>query len=105
LITRAGTNDWHGNAFDYLRNTDLNANEFFNNSSGLARPKFVQNIFGGSAGGPIRHDRLFIFGNYQGRRTRQEVVRNRTVLTPEAKRGLFRCSASAGSGESVQPLR
>lgn len=90
LITRAGTNDWHGNAFDYLRNTDLNANQFFNNSSGLARPKFIQNIFGGSVGGPIRHDRLFIFGNYQGRRTRQEVVRNRTVLTPEAKRGLFR---------------
>ena len=90
LITRSGTNQWSGNAFDYLRNTVLHANNFFNNSSGVARPKFIQNQFGGSLGGPIRKDKTFIFGNYQGRRVRQEIVRNRTVLTPEAKRGLFR---------------
>jgi len=92
LITRAGTNRWSGNAFDYLRNTVLHANNFFNNSSTPAqpRPKFIQNIFGGSLGGPILRDRTFIFGNYQGRRTRQEIVRNRTVLTPEAKAGIFR---------------
>lgn len=90
MITRSGTNRWSGNAFDYLRNTKLNANPFFSNSAGVARPKFIQNIFGGSLGGPIRRDRTFIFGNYQGRRTAQEVVRNRNVLTPEAKRGLFR---------------
>jgi hypothetical protein len=45
LITRSGTNSFHGNAFDYLRNTDLNANDFFNNSSGVARPVFIQNLF------------------------------------------------------------
>jgi hypothetical protein len=43
LITRSGTNHYHGNAFEYLRNTDLNANDFFNNSSGVARPVFIQN--------------------------------------------------------------
>lgn len=91
LITRSGTNAFHGNAFDYLRNTDLNANDFFNKNTAtpIDRPKFIQNIFGGSFGGPIKHNRLFIFGNYQGRRTRQEVVRNRTVLTAAAKQGIF----------------
>ncbi len=93
LITRSGTNNWHGNGFDYLRNDKLHANDFFNNSSGVKRPKFIQNQFGGSAGGPIRHDKTFIFGNYQGRRVKQEIVRNRTVLTPEAKAGIFRWRA------------
>ncbi|MGC8761827.1 MAG: carboxypeptidase regulatory-like domain-containing protein [Bryobacteraceae bacterium] len=90
MITRSGTNQWHGNAFEFLRNTKLNANNFFNNSSGVARPKFIQNTFGASLGGPILKEKWFIFGNWQSQRTAQEVVRNRTVLTNEAKRGLFR---------------
>lgn len=96
LITRSGTNQVHGGVFDYLRNTDLNANDFFNNSGGVTRPKFIQNIYGFSLGGPVvfpkfydGHNKTFIFGNFQGRRTRQEVVRNRTVLTTDAKKGLF----------------
>lgn len=89
MITRSGSNDFHGNAFDYLRNTDLNANDWFNNQSGSDRPKFIQNIFGGSFGGPIKHNRTFVFGNYQGRRTRQEVVRNRTIFSDNARNGLF----------------
>lgn len=97
MVTRSGTNQYHGNAFDFLRNTKLNANPFFNNASGVARPKFIQNIFGGSFGGPILRDRTFIFGNYQGRRTAQEVVRNRTVLTPQAKQGIFQWRSTATS--------
>jgi len=95
LITRTGTNQWSGSGYDYLRNHVLHANNFFNNSSvpAISRPKFIQNMFGGSLGGPILKDRTFIFGNYQGRRTRQETVRNRTVITPDAKRGLFRWRA------------
>ncbi len=96
LITRSGTNAVHGGMFEYLRNTDLNANDFFNNAQGTARPKFVQNIYGFSLGGPVvlpkiynGKNKTFVFGNFQGRRTRQEVVRNRTVLTADAKKGLF----------------
>ena len=89
LITRSGTNSFHGNAFDYLRNTDLNANDFFNNSSGVARPVFIQNLFGSSFGGPIKHNKLFIFGNYQGRRTAQQLVRNRLVPSDLMKQGIF----------------
>lgn len=100
LITRSGTNKFHGNLFEFHRNTVLNANNFFNKSTPgpeLPRPKFIQNQFGGSFGGPVMlpklfngKDKLFFFYNYQGSRTAQEVVRNRTVLTPEAKRGIFR---------------
>jgi hypothetical protein len=91
MITRTGTNLFHGAAFDYLRNRDLNANDFFSNlaTPAVARPEFTQNIFGGSFGGPIKHDKLFIFGNYQGRRTYQQVLRTRTVPTANAKAGLF----------------
>ena len=90
LITRSGANRWSGNAFEYLRNTLLNANDFFNNTSGNPTPKLIQNRFGASLGGPIRRNRAFFFANYQSTRTAQDVVRNRLVMTPEAKRGLFR---------------
>ncbi|MBZ5617763.1 MAG: TonB-dependent receptor [Acidobacteriia bacterium] len=97
LITRSGGSAWHGNAYEYLRNTVLNANTFFNNLTGLDRPVFVQNRFGGSLGGPIRHDRTFFFANYEGRRTAQQVVANRLVPTPEAKAGLFRWKSPGSS--------
>lgn len=90
LITRSGTNNFHGAAYDYLRNTKLNAGNFFSKQSGAAPPKYIRNIFGGRFEGPILKDRTFFMGNYEGGRTRQELVRNRTVLTPEAKQGLFR---------------
>jgi hypothetical protein len=99
LITRSGTNHYHGNAFEYLRNTDLNANDFFNNSSipGVARPVFIQNLFGGSFGGPIKHNKLFIFGNYQGRRTAQQLVRNRLVPSDLMRQGIFQWIAPGTS--------
>ena len=97
MVTRSGTNQYHGNAFDYLRNTDLNANDYFNNKTGIPTPKFIQNIYGGSFGGPILHDKTFIFGNFQGRRTRQETVRTRTVYTDAARAGLFTWTDSAGT--------
>ncbi|MDX2178898.1 MAG: TonB-dependent receptor [Bryobacteraceae bacterium] len=106
LITRSGTNDPRGNLFWYHRNTVLNANNFFNKTApGVPespRPKFLQNTYGGSFGGPIvlpkiynGKDKLFFFFNFQGQRTAQEVVRNRTVLTPEAKSGIFRWRQTA----------
>jgi hypothetical protein len=93
LITRSGTNQYHGGLFEYLRNTALNANDFFSNKSGVAKPMFIQNMFGGSFGGPIKHNKLFIFGNVQSRRTHQQVSRNRTVPTDLAKQGIFQWAA------------
>lgn len=105
LITRSGTNNFHGNLFEYHRNTVLNANNFFNKSGGveLLRPKYIQNQYGGSIGGPVwipkvfnGKNKLFFFYNFQGSKVAQEVVRNRTVLTTEAKSGLFRWIVPAG---------
>ena len=90
MVTKSGSNSYHGDAHDTLRNTVLNANDFFNNQSGGKVPKFIQNIFGGSFGGKLIKDKTFFFGNYQGRRTAQEVVRNRTIPTASARAGIFK---------------
>ena len=68
LITRTGNNQWHGSLYHFHRNTVTTANDFFNNRSGVERPKLLRNLFGGSVGGPIAEDRAFFFYNYEGRR-------------------------------------
>jgi Carboxypeptidase regulatory-like domain len=71
-VLRTGTNEWHGDAFEFFRNDVLNANDFFLNRAGQSRPVLKQNIFGGSVGGPLGSEGHFgyIFGNYQGSRQR-----------------------------------
>ncbi len=68
VITKSGTNQIHGSAFEFLRNDVLNANDFFLNENKQPRAVMKQNQFGGSIGAPIIKDRLFIFGSYQGTR-------------------------------------
>lgn len=75
VSTKAGTNHFHGDVFDYLRNTDLDANPFFNKKTTpiTPRPEFIQNQFGGTLGGPILRQKLFFFSDYQGTRQIQGV--------------------------------
>jgi len=68
VVTKSGTNSVHGSAFEFFRNTQLNATDFFANLSGLKRPVLNQNQFGGTLGGPLKKDKLFVFGSYQGTR-------------------------------------
>lgn len=68
VVTKSGTNDFHGDVWDYFRNTDLNANNYFFNQNKLPRGVLDQNQFGGTVGGPIKKDKLFFFGSYQGTR-------------------------------------
>ncbi|HTS26810.1 MAG TPA: carboxypeptidase-like regulatory domain-containing protein [Bryobacteraceae bacterium] len=68
VITKGGSNTVHGSLFEYLRNEDLNANDFFFNRAGQARGLLRENQFGGTVGGPIRKDKLFFFASYQGTR-------------------------------------
>src|SRR3984885_8927413 len=65
LITKSGTNAFHGGAYEYFRNTQLNANDFFANSAGIGRAEFHQNQFGGSVGGPIIKNKTFFFGDIE----------------------------------------
>ena len=74
VVTRSGTNTFHGTAFEYFRNDKLDANDWFTNSNGLPRPELRQNDFGGVLGGPIKKDKLFFFGSYEGLRVRQPQV-------------------------------
>ncbi len=71
LVTKSGGNSWHGSVYEFFRNDALDANDFFNNSNGLPRSVLKQNQFGFTLGGPIRKNRHFIFGNYEGNRVRQ----------------------------------
>ena len=59
LVTKSGTNQWHGSAFEYLRNTITEANTFFNDFDNIPKPKLIQNSFGANLGGPIVKDKLF----------------------------------------------
>jgi hypothetical protein len=65
IITKGGSNDWHGSAFEFLQNTKLNANTFNNNRNGVPRQSSHINTFGGSLGGAIRKNKLFFFGSYE----------------------------------------
>ena len=64
VVTKSGSNQVHGDAFEFLRNTDLDARNFFSPTRGA----FIQNQFGATAGGPVRHDKVFFFSDYQGTR-------------------------------------
>ena len=67
VVTKSGTNDFHGSAFEFLRNTDFDAT-YFNKQAGIPRNNLKRNQFGGTFGGPIIKNRLFFFASYQGQR-------------------------------------
>ncbi len=68
VITKGGSNTFHGTLFEFLRNNNLNSNDFFFNRAGTPRPELKQNQFGGTVGGPVVKNKLFFFGSYQGTR-------------------------------------
>jgi len=82
VVTRGGANQFHGTAFEFFRNRSLNANNFFSNLNGQAKPVLNQNQFGGSIGGPIIKGKLLFFGSYQGTRQVNGVSSLRTALGP-----------------------
>ena len=96
--TRAGSNRFRGLAFEYIRNNYFDANDFFSNRNHLKKPENNQNQFGGSFGGPIRRDRLFFFGNYEGTRIKQGVSRISTVPLPNERVGDFSATTGAMVG-------
>jgi Carboxypeptidase regulatory-like domain/TonB dependent receptor len=79
VVTKSGTNVFHGTAFEYFRNDKLDANDWFANAKNLVRPELRQNDFGGVLGGPIKKDKLFFFGSYEGLRVRQPHIANTYV--------------------------
>ena len=89
METPSGTNEFHGELLWYNRNNDFAANDWFNNQSGVPISRLNQNQFGGSSGGPIKKDKLFFYTNYEGVRTNQQTPSDTTVLTADARNGIF----------------
>jgi hypothetical protein len=88
-VIRSGTNQVHGTAYDFLRNSVLDASNFFANKNGLDKPFRQRNQFGAAVGGPIIKNRTFIFGDYEGLRDAAAVVRTSSVPQPIWLRGMF----------------
>jgi|HubBroStandDraft_2_1064218.scaffolds.fasta_scaffold00270_17 hypothetical protein len=95
LVTKSGTNTFHGTVYEQNRPTVTAANDWFNKqaelSSGLPNipGKVIRNTFGGSLGGPIKKDRLFFFGTYEGQRLAENVQEQRNVPTPNLQDGVL----------------
>jgi hypothetical protein len=83
-ITRSGTNQIHGSVYEFLRNSALDARNFFD---GNTIPPFKRNQFGASAGGPIKRDRTFVFGDYEGLRQSKGITQVSVVPSPAARAG------------------
>jgi hypothetical protein len=86
---KSGTNKFHGDAWDYLRNSALDANTYFNNAAGIPLGHFSQNQFGGTIGGPVLRNRVFFFADYQGLISSTATTVLSTVPSARMKQGDF----------------
>ena len=82
VVTKSGTNSWHGSTYEFFRNKVLNAQGYFN----TFKPDFQQNQFGGTLGGPIKKDRTFFFMSYEGRRIKQGTPTDQSAVPDSAMR-------------------
>jgi hypothetical protein len=103
MITKGGTNDLHGSLYEYHRNTLTTANDFFLNKSGVARPKLIRNIYGVSMGGPIIKNRMFLFGNWEGRRDARDGQATRVVPSMDMRQGILHYRRADGSVATITP--
>jgi hypothetical protein len=123
LVTKSGTNEFHGSAYWFHRNTVFTANDWFNNAAGrftatdpqvtsgqrrvgdlrVPRPKLLRNIYGGSLGGPVIRDRLFFFYSYEGRRDAAEQSVLRNVPTATLRQGIVQYTNNAGGTTTLTP--
>jgi hypothetical protein len=104
VVTKRGSNSFHGEAFWQHQNSALNANDWFNNANRTKRPVFIQNDQGGTIGGPILKNRLFFFLSYAEVLTPQSGSYQTLVLTPAAQSGNFTYVGTDGASHTVNLL-
>src|SRR5439155_4692150 len=102
-VTRSGTNDFHGAAYEYFRNDALNANNPFLKAAGVKRPTLKRNVFGGLLGGPIKTNKSFFFVSYQGTRERNGASRNSLTSSVLVAQGLTHDRSSQTLLASFRP--
>jgi len=103
MSTKSGTNDIHGTVYEYFRNNVLNANDFFSNNAGLARPKWNQNQYGFFVSGPIKRDKAFFTANWEGFRSLLGQATNSGVPTYNQEHGIFKGQITDPTGNCVIP--
>ncbi len=101
FVTPSGTNRFHGAAYWQNRNTAFTANDFFDNKEGTGLPRLNLNNVGGNLGGPIKHDKLFFYLNYEAVRLRSQTQENATILTASARQGIFKYVNAGGAVQSA----
>jgi hypothetical protein len=103
LVTKSGTNAMHGSLYEYRRGTETAANDFFSNQADVARAPLLINIFGGTAGGAIKKNKLFYFINYEGRRDASAAIVTRTVPTASFAAGNLEYLNKSGQTITLSP--
>ncbi len=103
IVTKSGTNTFHGSLYEYNRNTDFEANDWFSNRAGVARPALIRNQYGASLGGPIKKNRLFFFYNWEGRKDRSQSAAKATVPSDSLRQGFVKVLLKSGETVSLSP--
>lgn len=107
LVTKSGSNNWHGAAFEFYRGTLFEANDWFSNAAGVPRTPLVRNTFGGALGGPIVKDKLFFFYSYEGKRDATAASESRIVPLASLGQGTINysyCTDSACNSTATASL-
>jgi hypothetical protein len=97
-ISKSGTNSFHGDAYEFLRNSAMDSRDYFSRNAGTSLAQFRRNQFGVAAGGPIVKDKTFIFGDYEGMRQFKGITTSRKVPSDAARSGLLQYSGTAPAG-------
>ncbi len=103
LVTKSGSNQFHGSLYEYNRNTHTAANTWFYNQAGVPRQPLIRNQFGASAGGKIVRDRLFYFFNYEQRTDASGVAQVRAVPSDTLRQGILTFQLDDGSVQTLTP--
>jgi len=102
IVSKSGTNKLHGTAYDYVRNTAFDANDFFSNQQGQPRAILKRNQYGGTFGGPILRNKLFFFFSYQGQKQTQDTLEGEVqTFTPAEATGNFSQAVNGGPDPNV----
>ncbi len=105
LVTKSGTNEFHGSLYEYRRGTETAANTFFNNRARVPIAPLLVNVFGGSGGGAVKKNKVFYFLNYEGRRDASAGTATRTVPTETLKQGIIQYHNAAGQVLQITPAQ
>lgn len=105
IVTKGGSNQFHGALYEFNRNTDFEANDWFSNRAGVARPALIRNQYGADLGGPVKKNKLFFFYNYEGRKDRSQSATSDTVPSSTFAQGIVQVKLKSGAIDSLTPAQ